>query len=173
MVERPILFQGAMVRAILDGTKTETRRLEDNPQAARIQPGDMLWVRETFRPVNLWEEDPRTRYRADEPEAGGPWRPAIHMPRAASRILLHVTAVRVEALMDLDERGAKAEGIVEVREPDKDGMRHFCVPGMDYVIGRHPTARKAYQALWDYINPLYPWTSDPVVRVIQFEKVKP
>ena len=62
---------------------------------------------------------------------------------------------------------------MEVREPDKDGYRHYSVRGMEDVIGTHPQGRWAYRALWDHINPHNPWKSDPMVRVIQFEKVKP
>lgn len=81
MKERPILFNGAMVRAILAGQKTQTRRvikepnngvttLMDNGQPLALdhddqwvqrpcpygQPGDRLWVRETWR-IGAWDEN--------------------------------------------------------------------------------------------------------------------
>lgn len=161
--ERPILFSGSMVRAILDGRKTQTRRIvklphnnpldqwepttiggqnggrtaagETVPLQAAIwhtrtgdslisphgQPGDRLWVRETWaRPAAL---DPGpTVYRADYPACvpGGfenipsadaiTWRPSIHMPRALCRIALEITGVRVERLNDCSDADAAAEG---------------------------------------------------------------
>ena len=124
--ERPILFSGAMVRAILDGRKTQTRRVvkgwplewlqpgmftpeyvaDPRNQACPYgQPGDRLWVRETF--CQKWCDQrgylDEYLYRATEPDVvhpdgqdKSPWRPSIHMPRAASRITLEITGVRVE-----------------------------------------------------------------------------
>lgn len=143
--EHQILFNGLMVRAILDGRKRVTRRLvkpafpasvtevmpyAGSPEAwmpsrpgepdlpweeqTRLcpygKPGDRLWVRETFNRTNPGGTEGVYYYRADgrfPPSMGGgrfyggeSWKPSIHMPRAASRILLEVTAVRVERLQD-------------------------------------------------------------------------
>ncbi|PHR17851.1 MAG: hypothetical protein COA41_11155 [Sphingopyxis sp.] len=137
MKERPILFKGAMVRTILEGRKTVTRRAlklphgywESSPSGELIpvpvncpygQPGDRLWVRESWTtrqgldgvaPRNI-SHDQSVGYLADTEE--GPWlgkvRPSIHMPRWASRILLEVTDVRIERLQDISEEQAEAEG---------------------------------------------------------------
>ncbi|WP_017477079.1 hypothetical protein [Pseudomonas sp. PAMC 26793] len=172
--ERPILFNGAMVRAILSGQKTVTRRpvkgnqipsrsksdspehqwiavVQDHPRwgfaafgateqecAAELamyggcpygRRGDRLWVRETFidlRGTGVEHrpdpEGPLQRYayaadcrpgsHSDEArkDFGLKYKPSIHMPRAASRILLEITAVLVERLQDISEDQAKAEG---------------------------------------------------------------
>lgn len=104
MTARPILFRADMIRAILEGRKTQTRR-SVQPQSPRPvscpwgSKGDTLWVREAWSVV----------YRADG-EKIGRWLPSIHMPRAASRLLLSVTDVRVERLHDITGIGAFLEG---------------------------------------------------------------
>ena len=136
MKTRPILFNGEMVRAILDGRKTQTRRvIKPQPvtcdrgpawavtNAHRMKPcpygvpGDRLWVRETWatdgvyddtRPV-LLDEFIEPFYRASG-ESASRWRPSIHMPRWASRITLEVLSVRVERVQDITITDATAEG---------------------------------------------------------------
>jgi AraC-like DNA-binding protein len=147
MRERPILFNGDMVRAILAGAKTQTRRpVKPQPRVAPGfydivsglppcpfgQPGDRLWVRETWasHPCGgTQRHDPGDGhawgspiYRATfgaglKPECEGftPWRPSIHMPRWACRILLEIVSVRVERVMDISDDDARAEGF-ESRE---------------------------------------------------------
>lgn len=88
-------------------------------------PGDRLWVREAWAPeqydasataiAELEASVRRPAYRADfRGEPAYKWRPSIHMPRKASRILLEVTDVRVERLQDISEADAIAEGIFEL-----------------------------------------------------------
>ncbi|WP_186191104.1 hypothetical protein [Burkholderia gladioli] len=140
MKERPILFSAPMVRAILDGRKSQTRRIakefagrDDLDAILRRfpnqkgcpygEPGDRLWIRETWaQPAPL---DPgQTVYRADYPACvpadfenippaeSISWKPSIHMPRSASRITLEITGVRVERLQGISEADAVAEGAV-------------------------------------------------------------
>ena len=121
MTERPILFCGSMVRAILDGRKTVTRRL---PMSKRWLPGDTLWVREAHRFHRVHDAskpariNPKTTlllavlYTADGGSVDG-WgkaRPSIHMPRWASRITLEVVSVSVERLDEVTEAEAQLEG---------------------------------------------------------------
>ena len=126
MSDHPIIFSGPMVRSLLDGRKTQTRRvLKPQPQgeqpknwtrandkAVRYAPGDRLYVREAINKVSTPGD---VVYRADF-EAGGNdgaglgWRPSIHMPRWASRLTLTVTDVRVQRLQDISEEDARAEG---------------------------------------------------------------
>ena len=135
MKERPILFNGDMVRAILSGAKTQTRRPVKGVDAKNwiqeprtgfgthvIQaadrgccpfgvPGDRLWVREAFVEIAG-----RAHHRAggnlhfDGKPYTGKWTPSIHMPRWACRITLDVTEVRVERVRDITEEDARAEG---------------------------------------------------------------
>lgn len=215
MKERPILFSGEMVRAILEDRKTMTRRVmnlqpsedwhpysynevhkmrdgefvmshggpveigwgpsnEDGSEAHRCpygQPGDRLWVRETWSwigdgfsirdleflrgqgPINLI-------YRADLDNCGqclagdgvcytpkDPWKPSIHMPRWASRILLEVVSVRVERLQDISVHDAIAEGLYYGRRED-------------------------FESLWASIHGPGSWDRNDWVWVIEFKRVK-
>jgi hypothetical protein len=101
--ERPILFTAAMIRAILDGCKTQTRRTSD--RWGKCESGDRLWVKEKF----CWI-DPLWHYAATS-ELKGPWKSPLYMPREASRILLEITSVRVDRLQNISEEDAIAEGV--------------------------------------------------------------
>lgn len=198
--ERPLLFSGPMVKAILEGRKTMTRRVvkpepEFDVEAASVQhedgkakavfqslsncsgitvacpygrPGDMLWVRETwaynpdFNPPYEFSTGQYV-YRADfgaEPVAWN-WRPSIHMPRAASRILLKITEIRVERLRDISEQDAKAEGVEAWAEtlPDPEPFTARSAPS------------QIFSYLWQYINGPESWDKNPWVWAITFKRI--
>ena len=133
-----MLFSAPMVRAILDGRKTVTRRVVKPQPAARGAcagcgavvdsghriGGDRLYVRETWAaphaydhlPPRLIPQDARIHYAATEDRGGLLWRPSIHMPRHASRITLEVTGVRVETLGVISHEDALAEGVSSIEE---------------------------------------------------------
>lgn len=215
--ERPILFSAPMVRALLAGTKTQTRRIvpstgtiswwgfpcdgdTTHPHPDRRceaprdgahhyhdangfnwgdldcpygKPGDRLWVRETFasfrdqkraKPTDasiVVFTDGRSIERDGRitraPEAFAPnaisWRPSIHLPRWASRILLEVTDVRVERLQSISREDALAEGV----NPQS-------------IV--HP--RDQYLDLWDSLNGDRAHSStNPWVWVVSFRRVMP
>ncbi|MEO8021115.1 hypothetical protein [Polaromonas sp.] len=85
-------------------------------------------------------------------------RPAIFMPRVASRITLEVTGVRVERLQDISEADAEAEGV--------DFLRH--VPDADETL----TARQLYKPLWETINGAGSWDANPWVWAIDFKRIE-
>ena len=182
MKERPILFNGDMVRAILDGRKTQTRRMvkhipdlgapdswchkaNDNGFAeivgdyTRYCPfgnvGDRLWVREAFAKPDHGEDN--IAYRASEYEDTFRWMPSIHMPRWASRITLEITGVRVERLSSIRESDAKSEGF--------DGST--IVPGHDGL-----ECRAWFEGLWDSVYGDNSFRSNPWVWVVEFKVVK-
>lgn len=206
MKEIPILYSGAMVRALLDDRKGQTRRII-NPQPQMVtdgailpwegdstallsllqqskracpygQPGDRHWVRETWQhsnwPHGPFDEDCEIFYRADYlDDPHGPdgelspegkyrtWRPSIHMPRAACRILLEVTEVRVERLRCIKESDARAEGVtIEDRH-----MNGYCA-GECY-----PPAIRAYRELWGSLYGGGSWDANPWVWVVEFRRV--
>ncbi|WP_194720781.1 hypothetical protein [Noviherbaspirillum malthae] len=206
MKERPILFSAPMVRAILDGTKTQTRRAllvqpldvlpmegeaagkqwvglmtrDPKPEGTVFrckfgQTGDRLWVRETFaqfidydvidgRSVEL---DRDFVYRADgeDQKRHTAWRPSIHMPRAASRIDLEITGVRIERLTDCSEADAIAEGI------ERSGECNWC-DYLDYGYNDFTNARHSYRSLWESINGAGSWEANPWVWVVEFKRVE-
>jgi hypothetical protein len=233
MKERPILFSGPMVRAILAGTKTQTRRVVKSParnmQAAGEtviayrppgdpwykdyvwsmrdrggtwgdytherfmhfcpygQPGDRLWVRETWAyDLNVdREETPemlawvrskgtaRINYREDPNTAqtgcggaAGRWRPSIHMPRWASRITLEVVSVRVERLQDITGEDVVAEGLTVPR----CGCE-VCARGGAMCPADATGAGLMFAELWDSINGDGAWALNPWVWVVEFRRI--
>ena len=104
MKDRPILFSAPMVRAILNGKKTMTRRIY-KPRFDKWRVGDRLWVRETYVLIHG-----RADYAATCDIKSYRWRPSIFMPRKLSRILLEITDIKCELLREISEDDAKREG---------------------------------------------------------------
>jgi hypothetical protein len=176
-----------MVRALLDDSKTQTRRIckpqmtEDDFSEYRLIPnhtiaesygyeygwkygqvGDELWVRETFCDATDGLHG-RVLYRATG-DTACKWKPSIFMPRAASRITLEITNVRVERLHDIRAANALAEGIIQAG----DGGYHLADTTH---YSDHPIV--SYASLWESINGAGSWGLNPWVWVIEFKKVKP
>ncbi|MEQ9769423.1 hypothetical protein ABRQ03_00980 [Pectobacterium jejuense] len=213
MKERGIIFNAEMVRAILDGRKTQTRRIIKNQPFDRSwsrhdhqieiisgraengdevdglyaytkstggtwsakcpfgQPGDRLWVRETFN--GFWLDDDVIQeikdaiskaselcdYRADYPDSSQPvggWTPSIHMPRWASRILLEITDIRVEKLKHIPRDGFIAEGYPAERATDGGEYDPFLW----------------YRDLWESIYGAGSWQANSWIWVIEFKQIK-
>ena len=208
--ERPILFSAPMVRAILEGRKTVTRREVKKPAALDClaagfepaflaqpgnsdlcpygKPGDRLWARETWycdhfevmrgpylKPDDLdvsearddgtlvYAADGLTPYETDQPV----WKPSIHMPRWACRILLEITAVRVERLQDICEEQAKAEGVRLYTDHAELGD-WWHVEGIE-TYSADP--RKSFELLWLSVGD--DWNANPWVWVVEFKQVTP
>jgi hypothetical protein len=185
--ERPIIFSDPMVRALLDGIKTQTRRLV-NPQPVghtfkweweikrrlsdRHRPnddsstpcpygrlGDRLWVREAWSRES-WPSGVTTEYRASWGKAGDRlrWKEAIHMPRDLCRIVLEITDVRVERLHAITEADALAEGMAS--------MMRGCTRSAD-------EARGWFQYLWNSIHPgIGSWRDNPWVWVLSIRRIE-
>ncbi|MFC4688628.1 hypothetical protein ACFO4P_16930 [Epilithonimonas pallida] len=139
----------------------------------KYQPGDILWVRETFIDVGdqaEFFEGIRFHYKADNSFVGcWPWKPSIHMPKEAARIFLEVTNVRCERLQDISEEDAIAEGVES-----------------SYTVCRNPGyAYKNYEKYYDFISPISSfaslwrvingadsWKANPWVWVYQYKKIE-
>ena len=181
----PILFNMKMVRAILDGRKSCTRRIiKPQPQGyfevseeplyiydtdgkqgkitPPYQPGDILYVRET------WKQAPNGYYyyedwQKDDIANVTKWKPSIHMPKEAARIWLKVTDVRVERLQEITRLSVQKEGIeVDPKE---------CAGKFDFITELF----LLFQKLWDSTIKKsdldsYGWDANPYVWVIEFER---
>ncbi|HDH0408326.1 TPA: hypothetical protein PIO36_004458 [Klebsiella pneumoniae] len=228
ITERGMIFNAEMVRALLSGRKTQTRRImkpqpEPCPRGGHWWPsnvfktmlhvedemqngkggwgglvgdacpfgavGDRIWVRETWgvvshafsddglmidwvpdRPATAIHEMPFGNgyysgyaiYAADGDYTWGDddgyedgrscWKPSIHMPRAASRILLEITDVRVERLRSMSQDDARAEGVIAASGPMEAGL--------------------AFRELWDSIYGEESWKANPWVWVIKFKRIE-
>jgi hypothetical protein len=182
---KPIIFSTEMVKAILDGRKTQMRKvIKPQPDEIGIikcvtnmgkdsfldvvndkglseyRLGGILWVRETF-----FEYKSAYYYKSDnrhvELEKLGitfKWKPSIHMPRAAARIFLRVLGVRVERVQDISEADAKLEGVALMTTPNITGT------GRSYTQG--------FGELWNSINAKrgFGWDANPWVWVYDFER---
>ena len=238
MAIKPILFNTEMVRAILDGRKTCTRRIVKPQQLigmlpdkckngapkeflkekklmfkpycdmtdielintaykAPYQPGDILYVRETWT-----EECGKYYYRADydsdyldpcETLSGGypascrnhpgcdgcmatstriHWHPSIHMPKEAARIWLKVTDVRVERLQDITPKDAENEGVGNLFYEDIGYSERNYGTEVDPEYG---IAKEQFAWLWESTIKKsdidrYSWDANPYVWVIGFER---
>ncbi|MEL4301153.1 hypothetical protein ACE02Z_06025 [Shewanella xiamenensis] len=113
--------------------------------------GDQLWVRETWRRFNSSDEcgcsespcscpsNGTVLFKASHDDGESKWKPSIHMPRWAARIILEITDVRVERLSDISEQDAKAEGFDYPAVPDmgwwKFNARHNFLVEWDLIYG--------------------------------------
>lgn len=223
MKERPILMSAPMVRAILAGTKTQTRRVVKEPQWATPntlhlfndapwasdphrgdrdvpcpygQPGDRLWVRETFQALsaddvdvyrdNWWALcDYKTGkgYKVSYPATDGikefvtmdddisqACSPSIHMPRWASRITLEITGVRVERLQDISKEDVIAEGVNRIAHGREGYFYHATRTEPHPKNWCYPD--DAYRDLWEQINGPGSWDANPFVWVVEFRRAK-
>jgi hypothetical protein len=130
------------------------------------EPGDRLWVRETWCNATPPDRTIPVQYRADWPphEFGPRWKPSIYMPRWASRILLEVTEVRVERVQSITEDDARAEGV----EP---GPGHRLYPGTG--AARSMSYTSGFVIAWDgiYGKREQGWDVNPWVWVVVFRNI--
>lgn len=216
MKERPILMNGDMVRSVLSGRKTQTRRplrpqpilhpdvsspfgewtckghkfqwgpgafptFEMTKYCPFGQPGDRLWVRETFfkywpipgstKPAALYRADGINLCELDSEGVKQRWTPSIHMPRELSRITLEITGISVDCVQDITGTEAEREGAHEVHMIG-DGPSHptWSMGGPD----RYDHPRNAFRWTWDglYAGRGLGWDVNPWVWVIKFKRVE-
>jgi hypothetical protein len=101
-------------------------------------------------------------------------RPFIFMPRAASRITLEVTGVRVERLQDISEADSIAEGLESMAEHGRDMRPTGRMQALNRWDDDEPhwdTPRQAYRALWEWINGPGSWDANPWVWCVSFRRI--
>ena len=187
MKETGLMFKAPLVRDILEGRKTQTRRIvkpvrhpdlgnvyspgalvrEHEPQhvinraCPYGQPGDRIYVRETFSQHPEWGQ---LAFRADGEEfedADGwlwepKWMPSIHMPKDLARIWLEITGVRLERIQDISEADALAEGA------------RFELASIDSVrIGATASFLSGFRNIWESTGG--DWDANPWVWAIDFK----
>jgi hypothetical protein len=190
MTDRPIIFSALMVRALLDGRKTQTRRVlgktrgrvnifnaeiawadsyvmdpgnaEWRARYTPYAPGDRLYVREAIDKAS--DRDGvfyRADYEAQHGDATGlGWRPSIHMPRWASRLTLTVTEVRVQRLQEISAGDSIAEGVE---------CETCTAMGQSACHGRGCFASiDAYRTLWNSLHGPDAWDANPWVVALTF-----
>ena len=177
MTDRPIIFSAPMVRALLDGRKSQTRRvLKPQPNASwglidlqraaalatcKYAPGDRLWVKEGWG-MGLSDHGDCPRYRATMDYMCGEkikppheglfvWKSPIFMPRRFSRLTLIVTDVRVQRVQEISRGDAMDEGC----------------PFANMADGPNP--RDWYRDIWNSIHGPDAWDANPWVAAISFE----
>lgn len=195
MSTKPILFNSAMVCAILYGNKTETRRIAKSDKAP-YSIGDVLYVRETWKYVGALEdhfldgelidtEELRgVQYKADnftkwfeyEPRddefylshiyPSEKWKPSLHMPKELSRIFLKITDVHKEHLHDMTNDDALAEGAGGGEYFDETGNPCGVVYPIDEFIDIWN------ETISEKDMPIYGWEANPLVWVIKFKVAK-
>lgn len=99
------------------------------------------------------------------------WRPSIHMPRAACRLRLQITDVRVERLQDISEEDAIAEGVLIAGKNLYNGSIYKDYTGESLHEFGWSSACRSFQSLWQSINSPESWDENPWVWVIEFEKI--
>lgn len=196
-IAKPILFNTDMVRAILDGRKTVTRRVIKFPEGMTgrlsesgatdhifypggikrplYHTGDILYVRETWNEY-LNNENIEYCYLADMQNVTYvdmddepiKWKPSIHMPKSAARIFLRITDARVERLRDMKDIDAYKEGITDCKGNKCKGYE-LCDTLSNHV-------KKCFSYLWNStikkqdLNK-YGWDTNPWVWVYEFERI--
>jgi hypothetical protein len=197
MTERPILFSGPMVKAILDGRKTQTRRIV-KPQPASHQ-GKIEWsdhnpgwwivqgdVSNTWSRVRCPYGTPGDRLWVKEKfgiSANGyfysehadgtvkvAWKSGRFMPRVASRLTLEITDIRVQRLQEISGKDILTGGAVARAHDDQFG--HNPVSAFDGKV--YLDLISLWRAGWDSINrKRAPWASNPWVWALSFKRVEP
>ena len=191
MKERPIPFKKPMVRALLDGSKTQTRRVVkpapqmvtdktiapwDGDPAALMraleqsgkrcpfgQPGDQLWVREAWKAHTTFDHLPPR----DIPPSHV-WYMADDGYKAESRYRQGMFMPRWASRIMLEVVSVRIERLQDISEADAKAEGCAVWPECEA-----PAAYNLYSALWESINGPGSWDANPWVWVVEFKRITP
>ncbi|CAH6170695.1 hypothetical protein AI3055V1_3829 [Klebsiella pneumoniae] len=201
MKERGMIFNGEMVRAILDGRKTQTRRpvkfpvldknlgceLAGNELAGELsagnylnsafgKPGDRIWVRETWADAGASAPDLKL-YRANYPEHV----PSIYEnvpPAKEIRWTPSIHMPRTASRILLEITDVRVERLNSIHDVDamREGIQNLTTCshadfGIPGVVNAQHPVR-AFQLLWESIYGADSWRANPWVWVIEFKRVE-
>lgn len=198
MKDRPILFSAPMVRAILAGTKTQTRRAVNSTGMYAIdasihgeevarrelvalatrcpygQSGDQLWVREAFSGPHCM--DASDGCKAVPPSKWGDcsriWYWADGNPTEGDwtrpRPSIHMPRWASRILLEIV--AVRVERLQDISDTDAEaeGIQEIVDAGVDH----DGTPRDAYRALWEQINGADSWSANPWVWVVEFKRAE-
>jgi hypothetical protein len=194
--ERPVLFSAPMVRALRDGTKTQTRRavkgwplewllppIRFSPEYVALpesqacpygQPGDRLWVREA------WRTDPQFDYLPprdlDSAVAPVQYEAGPHADVLGGKLRPSMFMPRWACRLVLTLESVRVERLNDISEADAlaEGVTPKWEPGcsgrlMEAFSGfSFRPAASAYADLWEQINGPGSWSANPWVWVLAF-----
>lgn len=130
--------------------------------------GDVLWVRETFRPIDQEVGSPRFEYKATEKiNLTDKWKPSLFMPKQACRTFLKIQSIRVERLQEISEKDAIAEGILFKNHLEAGIVYENYLKDNTFLF----YSVKSFSSLWRSINGEKSWQQNPFVWVYEFEKI--
>lgn len=150
------------------------------PIKSKINIDDIIWVRETFRPIEQKVGKPRYEYKATENiNLLDKWKPSLFMPKDACRIFLKCVSVHAERLQDIDEQSAINEGIEDMLlnvDTSATAYRNYMTTYKDLQKDHWShvanDAIESYMTLWQKINGIESWSKNPFVWVYKFERTE-
>jgi len=175
MRELPISFSQEELHGIFDGTRTQFRYVIDAPNESHLQyqVGDMLWIRERW----MYTDGAYIhRFGNDDLDTPGmKWRSPADMVRAAARLFLKVTDVRIQRLQDITPQEAIAEGSYLIKCSCNRRNAGITIRGK-----LHPQ-QVCYKCgieishLWDghHERAEHTWDANPWVAANTFQKIEP
>lgn len=193
MTERPILFNGAMVRAILDGSKTQTRRVVKLTDSGRVketgsprnwhlgdpnaslacpcgQPGEGLWVKETFQ---RFTDDGEIIYKAD-PTGFSAMNDLKRDGCLEARWRPSIHMPRWASRITLEITGVKVERLQDISEADALAEGVIRYSALEQIqAGCDRWGRHAYSRLWESVYGPGSWDANPWVWAVEFRRIKP